>query len=154
MVGVRMKRALTGLVLVSACLAVGLLVRFWSSQRRALMYPMENVYWSFWEPKSANYEDFVAAVTRYNSELSASSDWEPERVISTKPMRVLYAPMWLLPQHHVDLMVGEAGKSVTMGLLLFTLHHELHALYADANDHFFEGLERVGENTYRIMTGS
>jgi len=103
-----------------------------------MKYLMRDVCWSFWGPEYATYQDFVEAVTRYNDEIAPEGhDWEPD-------------------EHDVDLTVGEPGQPVTMGRLLFTIQRATHDLFADADHHFFEGLQRVRwrRRTYRIMTGS
>jgi len=123
----------------------------------SMKYLMLDVYWSFWGPEYATYQDFVEAVTRYNDEIAPEGHgWEPDRVISKKPIRVVYEPLWTGQEHDVDLTVGEPGQPVTMGRLLFTIQRATHDLFADADHHYFEGLERVRwrRRTYRILTGS
>jgi hypothetical protein len=116
---------------------------------------MTNVYWALGDKKYDAYDEFIAAVTDYNKMINpAKSRWAPNQEVSTGPIRVVYEAGWKDEDDTIALDVGEPGKALTMGRLLFTINNSTCAFFKDADKHFFEGLALVNGAEYRLMVGS
>ncbi len=116
---------------------------------------MGNVCWSLGKKRYDAYDDFIAAVTDYNKQISPrKTGWRPNQVVATGPIRVVYEAMWKNEDDTIDLAVGEPGQGLTMGQLLFTLNNATFDFFKDSDKHFFEGLTLVGDAVYELWIGS
>jgi len=116
---------------------------------------MTGVFWTLGGTRYDSYADFVAAVTDYNQAISPTKNkWAPNEAVALGPIRVVYEALWKDQDDKIALDVGEPGKSLTMGWLLFTLNNATCAFFEDADAHFFEGLVLVSGATYRLRVGS
>ena len=114
-----------------------------------------NVYWTLGVTKYAAYEGFIAAVSDYNSKINpATSKWDPNQEITEGPITVVYEAAWKDDDDTIEVDVGEPGKALTMGRLLFTLNNATVDFFKDAGSRFFEGLALVDGTRYELMVGS
>jgi len=70
------------------------------------------------------------------------------------PIRVVYEAGWKDEDNTIELDVGEPGKALTMGLLLFTINNATCDFFKDADKQFFEGLALAHGAEYELMVGS
>jgi hypothetical protein len=116
---------------------------------------MTNVYWALGSKKYDTYDHFIAAVADHNQLISPeNSRWNPDQEVANRPIRVVYEALWKDEDDTIELDVGEPGKPLTMGQLLFTLNNATYDFFQDADKRFFEGLALVKGTTYRLMVGS
>jgi hypothetical protein len=54
----------------------------------------------------------------------------------------------------IELDLGESGKAITMGLLLFTINNATCDFFKDADKQFFEGIAFAHDAEYELMVGS
>lgn len=116
---------------------------------------MNRVYWVFGDEVHPAYEDFVAAVTEYNEAIDQEgNEWDPEKIVSTEPIEVIYEALWKDEDDTISLSIGDPGIPVTMGKILFTLNNSTCDFFKEADTCFFEGLAWVSDKTYELMVGS
>lgn len=116
---------------------------------------MADVYWALGEKKYDVYDDFIAAATDYNKEINPSkTGWVPNQEVSKGPIRVVYEALWKDEDDTIEVDIGEPGRALTMGRLLFTLNNTTVDFFKDADKHFFEGLALVKGSEYELMVGS
>lgn len=116
---------------------------------------MSNVYWAFGQKKYTVYADFVAAVTDYNQKIGPdSTQWDPDKQIAKAPITVVYEAGWKDEDDTIEIVLGKRGKALTMGEALFTLNNATVEFFADADHHFFEGLETQEGTEYQLLIGS
>jgi hypothetical protein len=112
----------------------------------------------FGRQKYKIFDDFVIAVTDYNNEIyqeiGQTSSWNPDEEVSKHSIRVVYTAGWRDEDDTITLEIREENQSLTMGRLLFSLNNATYDLFEDANHCFFEGLELLNNNEYRLKTGS
>jgi hypothetical protein len=116
---------------------------------------MANVYWVLGRKKYDAYDDFVAAVTDHNNKVGAkTTKWDPTQEVSQGAVKVVYEAPWKDEDDTIELDIGEKGKVLTMGRILFTLNNATYDFFKDADKRFFEGLELVKGNEYELQVGS
>jgi hypothetical protein len=116
---------------------------------------MADVYWVFGRTKYVSYDDFIAAVTDYNKKINAKKTrWDPNQEVATSPIKVVYEALWKDEDNTIDLDIGEPGKALTMGHLLFTLNNATCDFFKDADKRFFEGLVTINGTAYALQVGS
>jgi hypothetical protein len=116
---------------------------------------MTRVYWSFGGKVYASYEGFVADVTAYNRAIDPESTaWDPDQVIATGPIKVVYEALWKDEDDTIAVAIGSPGIPLTMGRCLFTLNNATVDFFKDVDTHFFEGLMLIDEGTYELWVGS
>jgi hypothetical protein len=119
---------------------------------------MRNMSWTFGRKKYEVYDDFIIAVTDYNNEIyqdiGETSSWNPGEEVSKHPIWVMYEAGWKDEDDTIRLEIGEENQSLTMGRLMFSLNNATYDFFEDANHCFFEGLELVNNNEYKLKTGS
>jgi hypothetical protein len=116
---------------------------------------MQNVYWAFARQNISNYNDFVVAVTAYNNDVAPDeSEWEPDSVVAQGVIKVVFEAGWKDEDDELELNIGQPGKPLTMGTLLFELNTATFDFFKDADGCFFEGLAPVGDNVFELLIGS
>ena len=116
---------------------------------------MTNVFWTLGGKRIAAYDEFIRAVSEYNQKISAAETaWTPNQVVATGPITVVYEAMWKDEDDTIEVKIGEPGKSLTMGEILFALNNETADLFEGADHRFFEGLSPVGGGKYELVVGS
>lgn len=116
---------------------------------------MNDVYWSLGQRKFDQYEHFVAAVTEHNERISPGNHgWQPEREIFPTPMTVTYEARWKDDDDVLELVIGEPGQKLMMGIFLFELNNLSCEFFADADEHFFEGLDPKSQTEFSLIVGS
>jgi hypothetical protein len=116
---------------------------------------MSNIYWGLGANTYDTYESFIAAVTEYNKAINpVKSKWAPNQEIAIGPIRVVYEAGWKDEDDTIELNIGEPGRALTMGMVLFTLNNRTYDFFKDADKHFFEGLELTNGAEYELMVGS
>jgi hypothetical protein len=116
---------------------------------------MTNVFWTLGGKRIAAYDEFIRAVSEYNQKISAAKTaWKPSQVVATGPITVVYEAMWKDEDDTIEVKIGEPGKSLTMGEILFALNNETADLFEGADHRFFEGLSPVGGGKYELVVGS
>lgn len=116
---------------------------------------MKRIYWVLGDQTYATYENFVTAATEYNNSIDPEeNEWNPDQIVSTSPIKVVYEALWKNEDDTIDLSIGTPGIPVTMGQILFTLNNATHDFFRDADTHFFEGLALVTAATYELIVGS
>ena len=112
---------------------------------------MSGVFWSFHEPRYPDLAAFVEAAAEYNAEMNGT--WEPDLVVV--PVATIRVACDAGGADAVTLSTSQRG--FTVAELLYQLHTRLHRSLAEADHHFFEGLELDDETTpplYIVMLGS
>src|SRR5215208_861445 len=91
--------------------AANVIERSGGTQRRFFVPAlMRNIYWGLGSKQYDTYDDFVAAVTEYNTAIHPEKNqWQPDRVVAEAPIRVLYEAMWRDENDLLDLVIGEPG---------------------------------------------
>jgi hypothetical protein len=116
---------------------------------------MTNVFWSLGGKKFAVYDEFIRVVSEYNQKISAAKTaWKPNHVVASGRITVVYEAMWKDEDDTIEVEIGESGKSLTMGKILFALNNETADFFKDADHRFFEGLSPVGGVKYELVIGS
>jgi hypothetical protein len=115
---------------------------------------MSNVYWALGQNEFSDYGDFVAAVTRYNQIYADSARWEPDKQISSAPITVVYEAAWKDEDDRLEVVLGERGKVLTMGEMLFRLNNATVEFFKGSDHCFFEGLAVLGGTEYTLLVGS
>ena len=112
---------------------------------------MTGVFWSFHEPRYPNLATFVEAAAEYNVEMNGT--WEPDLVVV--PVAAIRVACDDSGTDAVALSTSQRG--FTVAELLYQLHTRLRRSLADADHHFFEGLELHDETPpplYIVTLGS
>lgn len=126
-----------------------------NSRRCILNVLMNRTYWALGEETYAAYEDFVAAVTRYNDRIAPGKHgWNPGQVVAAGPIKVVYEALWKDEDDTIDLDIGRPGMPLTMGQILFALNNATCDFFRDADTRFFEGLAPLHEATFMLVVGS
>jgi hypothetical protein len=116
---------------------------------------LTNVYWVLGAKKYDAFDSFVAAVTDYNNLINPEkTNWAPNQEVASGPIRVVYEALWKDEDEIIELEVGEPGKPLNMGLLLFTINNATYDFFKDADKRFFEGLALCRGSEYELMVGS
>ncbi|UOD29118.1 hypothetical protein INH39_27460 [Massilia violaceinigra] len=116
---------------------------------------LNDVYWPLGQRKFDQYEHFVTAVTEYNEQISPGHNgWQPEREIFSTPITVTYEARWKDDDDLLELVIGESGQKLMMGIFLFELNNQSCEFFADADEHFFEGLDPKSQTEFSLIVGS
>ncbi|MCA9974853.1 MAG: hypothetical protein KC413_03860 [Anaerolineales bacterium] len=116
---------------------------------------MKQVYWALGSVVHATYAAFIAEVTQYNNMISPGRhEWNPDQIITTKPIRVVYEALWKDEDDTIDLNIGTPDTPLTMGQILFAINNETYDFFKETSPHYFEGLAFKGGNTYELVIGS
>ncbi len=122
---------------------------------------MQNVFWSLGSAKRKDsYDEFIAEVSRYNSELfTGLSKWNPDEIIFDGPrLRIVHLAFWKNADNRLEMIVeAKNGKSITMGEILFSIHNKSVGFFEGVSA-YFEGLTLTTSKdsvpTYTLWTGS
>ena len=116
---------------------------------------MNDVYWPLGQRKFDQYDNFVRAVTEHNEHIAPGNNgWQPEREIFSTPITVTYEAGWKDEDDLLELVIGEFGRKLMMGNFLFELNNQSCDFFADADKHFFEGLDPQSQTRFSLIVGS
>ncbi len=116
---------------------------------------MTDVHWALGRRKFEEYGAFIRAVDEYNDQIRADGHgWQSERVISPAPIKIVYEAGWKDVDDLLELMIGEMGAEVTMGMVLFELNNLSYEFFEGADKHFFEGLDPRHAAGWVLQIGS
>jgi hypothetical protein len=116
---------------------------------------MSDVYWALGTARYPSYEAFVAAASAYQEEIAPGRHgWNPDQVLATGPMTLVYEAGWKDEDDLLEVVVGEPGQPVTMGRVLYELNQQGFEFFEGADHHFFEGLTLEEDGVHQISIGS
>jgi hypothetical protein len=116
---------------------------------------MRDVYWKLGGCQTADYEEFVRAVSEYQELIDPEEHgWAPEAVIAPGPITVTYTADWKDEDDTMELHLGEPGQPLTMGRALHELNNATVEFFGDADHIYFEGLVPTAPGVYEISIGS
>lgn len=122
---------------------------------------MSNTRWAFYGGKYASQEDFVRAVTQYQTDMK--TEWDPEQIVLPyKEVTILYEyrDEDEEDQTEEDFNLTADKDFFTAGELLFKIHNQVVEKLENDDHHFFEGLillsddDNTGIPCYMLSQGS
>lgn len=114
---------------------------------------MHDVYWGFYGERYSSFDEFVAAVTKYHTDLDKiwNSD---EIVLNCKEVTVLFTYWSSKKEEDIeeDFVLRADDDYFTAGELLFKIHNHVVEKLGNDDRHFFEGLI-LFEDSKNVNTG-